>query len=374
MQFLLVAPSSGTPDVPNLMRNRGGSGSSHTQLDHNMRLLVHDAVELDDRLEVSVGDVTCRALDARVHSALGQEVLVVKAELLHADGTARARDRIEEALSTLAVRIAQRSGRPALAEVRWVGRHHLAESPDDEIPGWLSTTTLTTPLGAGPDGPAVVVGWANGRIVGWDALTAGERWDLVSAYVDAQVLWCQLEDASLATFEGMRQIFVDPDGASLAEMATLLSELDVRNQIHNLCFGEFLRQTQGSRRDIVLNLLGVWRYEELQERTAASIAAGRTHVDGLQQARNSRYQRAVESVLLALTLVSALGLILAFIDLAFLGQPDPLGDRPGGTLPLLEWVRSVDPDDLLLISVLGILAVCGALLATRWPQRKRPRA
>jgi hypothetical protein len=135
--------------------------------------------------------------------------------------------------------------------------------------------------------------------------------------------------------------------------------------MHNLCAGELVSGAQGRRRDVALGTLDVWRFEHLRDQVNRDIEAAMSHTEALQRIRSVRYQRAVEGVLLALTLVSAIGLVLSFISVAFLNDTSRRADDGPVDLPLLEVFRT-DADLVLIISGLVLLAVAIGLLALQW--------
>ena len=362
MRFLLVSPGRGA-ETPARLLPRAGGAAVTTQGDHDLRYLGHELAQVGE-VELLPDPAIAAAVvrDARVHSVLGLDVLVadVDVELATASGTAD----WEAALTGVATQIAAASGRPGLAQLRWVARYGLGDAAEWHTPGWLGGDAKRIPLRA-DGGPAVHVGWANGQIDGWDELAAGERWDTVAGLVDAQALWCQLEDVNRIARDELEELYLEPASTSLAGKSRRLVIVNASAQMHNLCAGELVSGVQGRRRDVALGTLDVWRFEQLRDQVNRDIEAAMSHTEALQRIRSVRYQRAVEGVLLALTLVSAIGLVLSFISVAFLNDTSRRADDGPVDLPLLELFRT-DADLVLIISGLVLLAVAIGLLALQW--------
>jgi hypothetical protein len=369
VRFLLVGPGRGVPS-PQRLRPGSAGGALASQLDHDLRYLVHELHPVGD-VELAPADdgAGARILDARVHSVLGYDVLVADVDVEFPAGAAAAE--WETALSGIAAQVAAASGRSSLHELRWVGRYRLADDGDSRMPGWIGSDAASVTLHT--DGDAVLVaGWANGRIEGWDRLALGEQWDTIAALVDAQVLWCQLDDVQRSARVELEELYLDPSSASLSGTSRALVAVNASAQFHNLCAGELVSGMQGRRRDVALGVLEIWRFEHLRERVNRDIESAIAHTEAMQRIRSGRYQRAVEGVLLALTLVSAIGLVLDFIAVAYINNSLRQPDAGPVDVPLLELFRT-DADLILIIAAVLLLAVAIALLVLQWRRDRGAR-
>ncbi|MET0735906.1 MAG: hypothetical protein ABWY55_09735 [Microbacterium sp.] len=363
MRFLLIAPGSA---VAGLEAIRNGDESRakalESQFDHRTRFLTHTYRAVTPPPAESFGRLSVSVHDVRVHVALGHSVLVADLDV-DLDPSAPAVE-LESALTGVAARLAAETRDPGLDGIRWVGRYRILDDEAAVVPGWAGAEAQRIAL-RDNGSASLVAGWANGTIDGWRALDPGERWDVVHGLVDAQVLWCQIEDIHEASRDELRELYLLPGRTRLAPKVAALTDVNAWMQVHNLCVGEVVIGIQGRRRDVALGTLEVWRYDALREKTGADIDAALEHTAALQRLRSQRYQRAVEVVLLALTLVSTFGLVLSFISVAFINVTTSLPDEGSVDVPLLSWFREWDADAVLLASALGIVVVVLALLLAR---------
>lgn len=278
------------------------------------------------------------------------------------DGTERSVDELEERLSA----VAHDGGRTSDVEsirLRWVARIHLsADVEDAEI--WPSAHHETVELG---DGGVLTIGWGSGRIDGWDGLDPTTQLDVLQGLAEAQALWCELEDLIASSSGDLISLYKNGSRVDADRILARLADTNAALQLHTLAWSEISRGVRVRPRAVARATLDAWDYPGLRAQVDADIEAAMSHAHVLERLAGARYQRAVELVLLALTVVSALGLVLGLIDLAY-----TVVASGGQTDSLLGAVRAADANVLVLVSGLALLLVLVMLVSSRRRPARRP--
>lgn len=246
------------------------------------------------------------------------------------------------------------------SEPRWVARQMLVDSPLDVPVDWMQATGIPVEVAAAGEEPSTVIAaWGNGIVENWDGLSEAQQLEVRRGLVDAQVIWSDLTIVSDATLADSSDLFfTGEDEFPIRELdakRTTTEGAAARIARHNLLRDELYFNVQGIRRDVAEQLLEAWRHPEAVGRVSRRVEEMRQTVELRAQERSKRYQSAVETVLLALGLLTVLDVAIALLSLAFSGADRSPGE--GSPLGLLSVLRATNTDWILLGSLLVIISL-----------------
>ncbi len=265
---------------------------------------------------------------------------------------------VEEELDHLAEECAQTIG-VATSGLRWVARVQLLDDAND-LPVWSVEESNTVDLERGGE---LNIGWGNGFIVGWDSLESTIHRDVLEGLIHAQGIWCEIADLSRSVHDTVLVAYAQRRGVSAHTSMRALVQLNSELQLHTLAWSDLSRETAIRRRSVFNTTLASWDYGAVRDRVGADIAGATEHLQLIERLADSRYQRVVEIVLLALTVVSALGLVIGLIELSHTIVDAPGYSHRGSSL--LELLRAADADYLVITSGLVLLALLVFLISFR---------
>ncbi len=257
----------------------------------------------------------------------------------------------------------------------WVNRTALLDDDGTLPPEWMDGEPTEVRAGT----TALALGWGNNTATGWptgpmgDPNVPGDRhvlaWQVIRGLVDAQVLWCELEELS----EVSAVVVTDLSASGTPrERSRIFRELVRRNEAlnvdlarHHLAYDDLLLGLQGPRRATAEGSLRAWGYTGVQQRIVRRLTEIRHNVDDLRTERERRYQRIVEGVLTVLSILTLVDLLLSILTVAITGT----GTVPGAGSPLgiFDALRHLDGDVYLMF---GLFASAMVLLALAIARRR----
>lgn len=254
---------------------------------------------------------------------------------------------LEDALTSCAADLGKASNRPW--NPLWVNRMVIAtaeERPRD----WLDDTARKMPLSV-PVGAAVHVGWGNSQLElpgpADDSILA----EIAAGMVDAQCLWAQLDSINGDASQGVLGITMaqGPGGAPGTDPVDLANRLSRELSLHRIYRDEVDLRIQGSRKNVVLAALESWNYVSVAESVARRVCDLEKFANQFADKKRRKYQSLVELTLLALSLISLLALVVSLIQTAFSGG---VSDLPGGPTGVMSFLRAINLDAALIVTVL----------------------
>lgn len=250
----------------------------------------------------------------------------------------------------------------------WVARYALVEGNNELPENWLhsahSFTEITSESGVA-DGSKVKVslGWGNGAIIGWRRMDLTAKYRIVEGLIDAQVIWNDLQRI-LESNEGIFTRLLNPPLKRQKRFIRNLhgerSVLEISASKHQLFFDELIQSVQGTRRICAELLLISWGYERSATRMLERVKDTALHVDNLRARSESRYQSAVQIMLIALGFMTIVDTCLALLSTAFSGGTSLI---PNGSFGLFSLIRSIDADAFFGMTIL--LTIILTLVFTR---------
>ncbi|MDJ1113604.1 hypothetical protein [Microbacterium dauci] len=244
------------------------------------------------------------------------------------------------------------------APLRWVARLQLSMD-HSESDVWPAADRLQVSIG---DGASLAIGWGGGRLDGWDALAPSIHIEILAGLAEAQALWCELADLMETARGDFDDLYTSTSAAGAHKRLESLVRVSAEFQRHTLSWGQVSNGTRIRPRAVARATLAAWDYPATRAQAESDISAAMAHAQVVDQLAVSRYQKAVEGVLLALTFVSALGLVIGLVDLSFtvVGQGSA-GSQGRG---LLEVIRFSDIDGVLIgsgvVLAVSLVSLLGA--------------
>lgn len=247
-------------------------------------------------------------------------------------------------------------------DVNWVARYALLSHNEFPPSGWLATmeqrVDVSAECGVDTDQVELSLGWGNGAIYGWSALNGEQQKLTVRGIIDAQLIWHEaslISENNLEILERIEELQVRPPRKSVRELANSCSSNSLMTTGHQLLFDEVLLHIQGIRRLACLELLRAWGYQHFSTRIVERISNAETQVSALQDRLNSRYQSAVEKILILLSMLTIVDLALSLISTSFSGATS--AKLHADAIGVFRWVRSSDADLIFAGAVLITLLV-----------------
>ena len=384
MRFFLVAPLARTPaDVTpdraatsdlsdgSTLRVRRDGTVMRSRIDYRENELAQHWVPLS-RPSTQLG----RLGDATIESAWiiderGRHVLGLFVAIDYPTGGSVV---LEAELTDLATDFAAANERIRETGMLWVNRTALLAPGEVAPSGWVDGARENVDV----DGRPVELGWGNNSIGDWAAALVGApddahgpdatRWQTIRGLIDAQAMWCELEELSAGSAQVITDLFTEsPNTRGRSKRFRRLlahsERLAAGIAKHHLGYDDLLLSLQGPRRAIAQGSLHAWGYQGLLERIARRMSDLQKVIESRKTAHERRYQRLVEGILSGLSLLTLLDLVLTIVGTALIGTDDVPGS--GSPLGVFAALRAVDADALLLSGLTFALVAVVTVLVLR---------
>ena len=367
MRFLLVAPIKKQVDIQNLADEHGGlgpleaSGPLSSRSQSQAVLLRQDWTDIDVKtVSQSIESVTIElAAYCKIRS---YTYFALEAELYTEIPLPTEVSLVEELLSEAAVEFISNASTFEKSDMEWVARYALLNSGEIPLSGWMPSGSqavdVAAECGNAAGGVELTLGWGNGVVQGWNFLNKEQEMLMVRGIIDAQLIWheaSRISETNLQILENIEQLQVKPPRRSVRLVANSTSENSLMTTRHQLLYDEVLMKIQGIRRIACLELLRSWGYDHFNGRIVERISSAESQVNALQERLNSRYQSAVEKILILLSMLTIVDLALSLISTSFSGSTkERLHVSAFG---VFSWIRESNADIVLLGSIILTLMI-----------------
>lgn len=367
MRFLLVAPIRRKSEV--LCLKSGDDIDATTTEKRPLESRLHSQDQLLKQnwrdIDVSQSDEEQRHLDVQLAACCeirGYTYYALEAEL--GNGVAENFDvaELESFLSQAAMNFISSKSDHASEDINWVARYALLSEKEKAPEGWLSTADegvdVSAQCGTFIKKVRMALGWGNGAVFGWGHLSDETQMLTVRGIIDAQLIWNEasgISENNLEILENIELLQANPARKAVRALANKSSSNSLTSTRHQLLYDEVLLCIQGIRKIACLELLKSWGYEHFNGRIVERVSSAEVQVSGLQGRLNSRYQSAVEKILILLSMLTIVDLALSLISTAFSGSSD--ASLRTGVVGIFYWVREMNADLILGGSILITLLI-----------------
>lgn len=244
-----------------------------------------------------------------------------------------------------------------------------SEESDQQLEGRISSRELRYDSILRSDCRAsIVLGWGNNVVYRYEKLTEGEggEWsEFVKGLIDAQVIWCLVDALERNSKEQLLQyVGHSSHGQPSSKSAYLKLARDAYIALANLRvhYSELNIALQGLRKDVAINTLEVWGFENQLAILQDRISDIETVAELNTQLKSRRFQK---STAIATGILSGLVILQTGLDLvavAFSGGEPTLG-REIYFLSILSLVRWAGADGAIAIAL--ILTMMTVMLMAR---------